>query len=139
MFPFCLVLPEVMPYNFTNLNAFDDRDLGALIVQENATQVDFFVDIVADPCPDITWFFNGAQLGTSNDTFMYNNACAAMDARSPNWRFTLTVPLLTEDTSGSYTATFINIAGTTELPTPVYLTIPGKFSIAESCRIYFKV
>ena len=117
----------MVPYNFSNLNAFDDRDLGALIVRENGTQVAFFVDIIADPCPDITWFFNGTQLGPSNDTFVYNNACAAMDARSPNWRFTLTVPSLTEDTSGSYTATFTNIRGTTELPTPAYFTIPGKF------------
>ena len=109
------------------LNAFDDRDLGALIVQENATTVNFFVDVVADPCPEINWFFNGTQLGPSNDTFTYDT-CAAMDARSPNWRFTLNVAL-TEKTLGSYTARFNNIAGSTQLPTPAYLTIPGKFSI----------
>ena len=118
-----------MNYNLTELNAFDDRDLGALIVQENGTTVNFFVDIVADPCPDVMWFFNGTQLGPSNATFTYNNACAAGDARSPNWRFTLTVAPLTAETSGSYTASFSNIAGTTQLQTPAYFTIPGKYSV----------
>ena len=128
-FIFLPVQPEVVPYNFTELGAFDDRDLGALIVQNNATIVNFFVDVRADPCPNINWFFNGTQFGPSDETFMYSNPCIAADARSPNWRFTLTVPLLTEDTSGSYTASFTNIAGTTKLPTPVYFTIPGRCSI----------
>ena len=116
----------MVPYNFMELLAFNDRDLGALIVKENNTTVNFFVDVVADPCPEIIWFFNGTQLGPSNSTFTYNNACAVMDARSPNWRFILTVRMLTEDTSGSYTARFTNIAGTTELPIPAYFTIPGR-------------
>ena len=115
----------MVPYNFTELRAFDDRDLGALIVQDNATTVNFFVDVVADPCPEITWFFNGNQLGPSNSTFTYNNPCdGAMSGDSPNWRFTLDV-VLTEDTSGNYTASFTNIAGMTQLPTPAYFTIPG--------------
>ena len=115
----------MVPYNFTQLEAFNDRDLGALIVQENGTTVNFFVDVMADPCPEITWFFNSTQLGSSNATFIYNNACAVADARSPNWRFELNV-LLTEGTSGSYTARLNNIAGTALLPTPAYLTIPGR-------------
>ena len=130
LFPFShnIVLPDVMPYNFTELGpaAFDDRDLGALIVQDNATTVNFFVDVRADPCPEIIWYFNGTQLGPSNSTFTYNNACAdAVQGSSPNWRFTLDV-LLTEDTSGSYTADFTNKAGTTRLPRPAYFTVPGK-------------
>lgn len=108
------------------LLAFNDRDLGALIVQQNATTVNFYIDVVADPCPEIIWFFNGTQLGPSNSTFTYSNACAdAVQGSSPNWRFTLDV-VLTEDTSGSYTARFTNIAGTTELPIPAYFTIPGR-------------
>ena len=115
----------MVPYNFTQLEAFNDRDLGALIVQENGTRVNFFVDVIADPCPEITWFFNNTQLGPSNATFIYNNACAAADARSPNWRFELNV-LLTKDTSGSYTARLSNLAGTALLPTAAYLTLPGR-------------
>ena len=128
LFPFShtTVLPEMVPYNFTELGAFDDRDLGALIVQENGTTVNFFVDVKADPCPDITWFFNGVRLGPSNSTFTYTNVCAdAVQGSSPNWRFTLSVAL-TEDTSGSYTANLTNTAGTTQLSRLAYFTIPGK-------------
>ena len=113
-----------MPYNFTELDAFDDRDLGALIVQENGTRVNFFVNVMADPCPDITWFFNDTQLGPSNATFTYNNVCAEAGAMSPNWRFELEV-MLTENTSGSYTARLRNLAGSTDLTTAAFLTVPG--------------
>ena len=113
---FHIVPIEVVPYNFMELLAFNDR----------ATTVNFYIDVVADPCPEIIWFFNGTQLGPSNSTFTYSNACAdAVQGSSPNWRFTLDV-VLTEDTSGSYTARFTNIAGTTELPIPAYFTIPGR-------------
>ena len=117
-------MAEVLPYNFTELGAFNDRDLGALIVQDNVTMISFWVDVMADPCPAVTWFFNGAQLGPSNETFTYNDPCRnAVEGSSPNWRFSLDV-MLTDDTSGSYNATFTNIAGISPLPTPAYFTIP---------------
>ena len=47
-------------------------------------------------------------------------------AIQPNWRYNLAV-MLTDETSGSYTATFTNIAGTVTLPTPAYFTIPGTW------------
>ncbi len=130
--PVCTaVLAEMVPYNFSALNAFNDRDLGALIVQENATVVNFWVDVRADPCPDIVWFFNGTQLGPTNETFTYNNPCLnAMEGSSPNWRFTLDV-MLTEETSGSYTATFTNLAGTTTLEPSAYFTIPGTRMLSD--------
>ena len=122
-------MAEVVPYNFTELGAFDDRDLGALIVQNNGTTVNFFVDVRADPCPMVAWFFNGTQLGPSNDTFIYDDPCRdAVQGSSPNWRFNLAV-MLTDETSGSYTATFTNIAGTTQLPTPAYFTVPGMWML----------
>lgn len=108
----------------TALNAFDDRDLGALIVRDNGSIVNFSVDVVADPCPVIVWFFNGTRLGLSNETFTYNNACAEAGTSSPNWTFTLSV-LLTAATSGSYTATLTNIAGSVSLP-KAYFTLPGS-------------
>ena len=118
-------MTEVVPYNFTALDAFDDRDLGALIVLENGTMVNFWVDVMADPCPTIIWFFNGTQLGPSNATFTYDDPCSnAVEGSSPNWRYNLAV-MLTDETSGSYTATFTNIAGTVTLPTPAYFTLPG--------------
>ena len=120
-----LVAAQVVPYNFTALGAFDDRDLGALIVQDSGTMVNFWVDVMADPCPVVTWFFNGTQLGPSNVKFTYDDPCSnAVEGSSPNWRYNLAV-MLTDETSGSYTATFTNIAGTVTLPTPAYFTVPG--------------
>ena len=125
-------LPQVRPYNLTALDAFDDRDLGALIVRENSSTVNFSVDVVADPCPYIVWLFNGTRLGPSNETFTYNNACAEAGASSPNWTFTLSV-LLTAATSGSYTAKFTNIAGSVSLP-KAYFTLPGSYiSVSKLC------
>ena len=113
----------MLPYNYTNLNAFDDRDLGALIVMNYGSTVRMSVDVVADPCPDVVWTFNGAALGPSNDTIMYNNPCKAVGGISHIWMYTLNV-VLTSETSGQYSAIFTNIAGTTSLP-EAYITVPG--------------
>ena len=115
---------QIQPYNLTKLGAVDDRDVGALIVRSNGDTVMFSIDVVSDPCPSIEWHFNGTQLGPSNSTFNYNDPCTAPGALSPNWTFTLAVEL-TAATSGPYTATFTNIAGTTQLPL-AYFTIPGS-------------
>ena len=118
------VKPQVLPYNFTALNAFDDRDLGALIVQDNGSDVTFSANVIADPCPSITWIFNGIPLGPPNATFRYDNPCTQGRVVSPNWKFTLRVPVLTEDTSGPYSANLTNMAGTTPLHS-AYITVPG--------------
>ena len=117
--------PKVQPYNFTQLDVLDDRELGALLVRDNGTTLSFSVDVVADPCPDVVWCFNGTRLGSSNETFAYNNACMEAGTKRPNWTFTLNV-LLTAVTSGKYSASFTNVAGTTLLPM-TYFTIPGMF------------
>ena len=114
----------MQPFNFTELDAFDDRDLGTLIVRDNGSTVSFSVDVVADPCPDVVWSFNGTRLGPSNETYTYNNACVAeTGVNGPTWTFSLSV-LLTAATSGSYAANFSNIAGRATLP-KAYFTIPG--------------
>lgn len=113
----------MQPYNFTELDAFDERDLGALIVRDNGSTVMFSVDVVADPCPEVVWRFNRTRLGPSNATFMYNNACAEAGTNSPNWTFNLSV-LLTAATSGHYAAYFTNIAGRSQ-SFQAYFTIPG--------------
>lgn len=114
----------MLPYDLTALNAFDDRDLGALIVRENGSDITFSVDVTADPCPTIAWSFNGVPLGPSNATFRYDNPCSQGGVVSPNFTFTLRVPVLTEDTSGPYSANLTNMAGTTTLP-KAYITVPG--------------
>ena len=121
----------MQPYNFTELDAFNDRDLGAIFTRDNGSPVSFFVDVIADPCPNIEWIFNGARLGPSNGTFMYNNPCIEADARRPNWMFTLNV-VLTAATSGSYSANLTNIVGSTS--PKAYFTSPGmdlRFQLAK--------
>lgn len=120
----------MQPYNFTKLGAFDDRDLGTLIVRDNGSTVSFSVDVVADPCPNVVWSFNGTRLGSGNVEFAYNNACikTGLGTTSPNWTFTLDVILLTAVTSGYYSARFTNVAGTTFLPR-TYITIPGMITM----------
>ena len=115
---------QILPYNFTTLNAFDDRDLGALIVRNSGSDATFLVDVKADPCPSISWSFNGIPLGQPNATFTYNDPCTQGGSMSPNWRFTLRIPVLTEGTSGPYSANLTNMAGTTTLP-KAYITVPG--------------
>ena len=119
------VSPQVQPYNFTELEAFHDRDLGALIVMNNGSIVSLSINVVADPCPNVVWSFNGTRMSPSNETFAYNNACAEMGATGPIWTFTLSV-LLTAATSGQYIANFTNIAGSAQL-SEVYLTLPGMY------------
>ena len=92
-------------------------------MRDNGSTVSFSVDIVADPCPGITWIFNGIRLGPSNSTFMYNNPCIEASTRIPYLTFTLNV-ILTDATSGRYSANITNIAGATLLP-KAYITVPG--------------
>ena len=122
----------MQPYNFTELDAFDDRDLGVVFTRENGNIVSFPVDVIADPCPDIVWSFNGTRLGSSNVTFTYNNPCMEAGARSPNWTFTLDV-VLTAATSGSYSANLTNIVGGTS--SKAYLTSPGMVLHFSACKI----
>ena len=116
-------MPKVSPDNFTDLGVVSDRYVGDLIVRDSGNTVTFSVDVVADPCPNVTWIFDSIKLGPSNDIVTYNNPCMSADARSPSWTFTLDVRLLAV-TSGSYSASFSNIAGTTHVHI-AYLTIPG--------------
>ena len=122
----CIIaLPQVQPFNFSVLGAIDDPELGVLLVRDSGSTVSFSVDVVADPCPDVVWSFNGMVLGRSNVTF---NPCTEEGGTSPNWTFTLDVAL-TAATSGHYSANFTNIAGMVSLPN-AYFTIPsGKCSI----------
>ena len=96
-------------------------------MRENGSVANFYVDLVADPCPTVQWSFNGTMLGPTNDTFSYNDPCTEPGATSPNWRFTLDV-LLSENTSGPFSAEFTNIAGAVSLPS-AYFTIPSGIII----------
>ena len=126
-------MPNVRPLNFTELDAVDDRDLGALIVRDNGSIISFSVNVVADPCPNVVWILNSTALGPSNSTFIYNNACRAVHGRNSIWTFSLSM-VLTSKTSGKFSANFTNIAGTAIL-LGAYFTVPGMFII--NVNIYY--
>lgn len=112
--------------NFAEFDVFDDRDLGALIVMNNGSTVNISVDILADPCPNVVWSFNGTALTPNDSNISYNNPCIKLEGSNTSlntWTYTLNV-VLTSDTSGHYSANFTNVAGTTFLPR-TYFTIPG--------------
>lgn len=109
------------PLNLTRLGALEDQDVGILIIKSINSTVNFFVDVVADPCPNVVWSLNGTALGPINNTFSYNNPCVG--GSSFIWTFTLNV-ILTSETSGQYMANFTNCNGTTSLPR-TYITIPS--------------
>ena len=123
----------MQPLNLTEVGAVDDRDFGTLIVRDNASILSFIVDVVAYPCPDVVWSFNGTTLGPSNNTITYNNPCRAAGDRSIIWTYTLNV-VLTLKTSGQYLANFTNIAGTAFLPR-AYFTVPGMFIKLTKCLL----
>ena len=109
-------MPQVQRYNYSELNVFDDQNLGTLIVINSGSTVRLSVDVLANPCPHVI---------TSNDSnISYNNPCIEGNSTSLNniWTYILNV-VLTSDTSGHYSANFTNIAGTTFLPRN-YFTIP---------------
>ena len=113
----------MQPLNFAELDAVNDRDVGALIVRNSGSTVRFSVDVVADPCPDVVWKFKGMALGPSDNTFMYNNPCIETGGRNLVWTFIMNVEL-TLVTSGRYKANFTNFAGSALLP-KTYFTIPS--------------
>ena len=79
------------------------------------------MSVLADPCPSINWTFNGTYLRAS-DAIAFNNPCME-GAKGLFWTFMLNVTV-TPATSGSYSANFSNIGGTSQLP-KLYFTIPG--------------
>ena len=108
-------------YNVTELDTCDDPYLGAIVTRENGTPLTFSVGVMADPCPRIEWTFNGIHL-KANENIAFNDPCMEV-SEYPTWTFTLNV-IITEATSGSYSAKLINIAGFTKL-LKVYFTVPG--------------
>ena len=60
---FYTALPKILPYNFTDLGAVGDQYVGDLIMRDSGSTVTFSVDVVADPCPNVTWILDSIKLG----------------------------------------------------------------------------
>ena len=59
----CTVSPNIVDFNLTELGAEEDRDFGAVLVEpEGTSNVEFFVRVMADPCPTVQWSLNGSAI-----------------------------------------------------------------------------
>ncbi len=114
----------VRPLTENNTDARVDRLEGTVIVPENDF-LNFVVEVVvnSDPCPHtVFWTFHGSNI-TGGDMYTFNDPCAVDGL--PSHIFTLTIANLTTATSGRYSATFANLAGSVSLP-GLLISIPSK-------------
>ena len=116
--------PVVVPFNLTQLDATNDRRVGALLVRDFGSMVVLSVYVEADPCPDAPiWTFKGDVISNANG-YALNNPCTEDLSASSPFLYTLTINNMTSETSGAYSANFSNLAGLATLP-QTYITIPG--------------
>ncbi|XP_064396758.1 hemicentin-1-like isoform X3 [Halichondria panicea] len=114
--------PIALAFNETAIaEAVRDRQVGTLFMGGFGTTVTVSVSVEADPCPSVQWSFKDSNIA-SGDQYTITNPCSDVNAASP-FRFMLTVTNLTIETSGNYSATFTNLAGSGVLP-DLYITIP---------------
>ena len=117
------VAPIALAFNETAIaGAVRDRQVGTLIMGDFGTMVTVPVSVEADPCPSVQWSFKDSNI-TNGDKYTITDPCSDVNVESP-FTFMLTVTNLTIETSGSYSATFTNLAGSGVLP-DLYITIPG--------------
>ena len=127
------VPPTALAFNETEIaEAVRDRQVGTLFVGGFGTMVTVPVSVEADPCPSVQWSFKDSNIA-NGDQYTITNPCSDTNAASP-FTLMLTVTNLTIETSGNYSATFTNFAGSSILP-DLYITIPGI--IIYTIKIYY--
>ncbi len=126
-------VPIALAFNETAIEAaVRDRQVGTLFMGGFGTIVTVPVSVEADPCPSVQWSFKDSNIA-SGDQYTIINPCSDVNAVSP-FMFMLTVTNLTIETSGAYSATFSNLAGSGSL-SDLYITIPGI--IIYTIKIYY--
>ncbi len=121
-------MPTALAFNETAIGAVRDREVGTLFVRDFGTMVRVPVSVDADPCPTVQWYFKDTLIANGPD-YTISNPCTNTSALSP-FVFMLTVTNLTEERSGSYSATFENTGGNGTSP-PLYITLPGMNALSR--------
>ena len=105
-----------------------DRDimLPLLVAPSVGGEVTLFAVVAADPCPTIQWMRNGTRISNGGN-YRIVNPCPSAPAGTPSYNFTLTITANTA-TTGIYTATITNAAGTVNVPS-VFVTPPGMLAL----------
>ena len=98
-------------------------------------QVTLFGVVTAAPCPSIQWRFNRSAVSNGGN-YTIGNPCSNSPAGTTVFNFTLTITA-TAVTTGTYSATLTNPAGTANVP-DVFVTPPGMTALrGNSWWLYF--
>ena len=111
-----------MPPEVSEISVPDDcrESVGRVLAKPDGTDALLQFEIIADPCPSVTWMVNGTEIDFVNNTLQIpNDPCSEGDIGIFN--FTLNITDVT-DGFGDYTAIFENRAG--NLTTEVVLVTP---------------
>lgn len=120
--------PTIQPLIMTNDMAVEDQLLGTLIVAHSGTaNLVITIIVTSDPCPTVQWRLDGVVI-TADANYIFGTPCGASEAVSP-FMLTLTIGNHTLATSGEYSATVANSAGSTAAS--IHVTVPGKRSGAD--------
>ena len=97
MLLFSFTVNPVIISNITDASE-NDRNLAIFICQ-----------VVGEPVPDISWYFNGAMINVSNNSSKYMIVSESMNTTTKE--STLTVYNITSTDVGVYTCTATNVLG----------------------------
>ena len=107
--------------------ATDDRLVGSLIVVDEGAASTISLEVTSDPCPTVMWSFNNVPIPVDTTEYTITNPCdSGSVAAGTIYTFTLTIPSVTEDTSGNYTAEFTTEGVATSTLASTYVTRPGN-------------
>ena len=107
--------------------ATDDHYVGSLIVVDEGAASTISLNVTSDPCPTVMWSFNDVPIPVDTTEYTITNPCDnGSVAAGAIYTFTLTIPSVTEATSGSYTAEFITEGVATSILASTYVTSPGR-------------
>ena len=103
--------------------ATDDRLVGSLIVVDEGTPSTISLNVTSDPCPTVMWSFNDVPIPAE---YTITNSCdSGSVAAGAIYTFFLTIPSVTEATSGTYTAEFTTEGVAMSVLASTYVTSPG--------------
>ena len=97
-----------------------------LVASSIGGQVVLFAVVTAAPCPSIQWMVNGSTVSTGAN-YTIGNPCSGASAETTSFNFTLIITA-TAVTTGTYSATLTNPAGTANVP-DVFVTPPGTLAL----------
>ena len=107
-----------------NDTTIEDPIVGTLILTPLGTSnLIITIVVTSDPCPTVQWRLHGVEIsGDSISPYLFNDPCSDSEAVSP-FTFTLSIWVVTLNTSGQYTAIFTNYE---IAEARIYVTVPGK-------------